>query len=596
MLTPRRFLNASFAVAFLALAPTASADDLELTRIYRGADGSALYTRDAGKNKIVGFGEHPGTRFAFVFEGKRVGTTISGHWWNVAKGRRAGAGDLSLDISDDGARLDRTGGDDLGPESWTATTAEKMSWPGTSEAGFQSTSATDLDGAFAGSDRSRAYVRENATAIVGVAEKGRWKWRPKYATVFIGERTPAGTLAGSFYDVPKGRRLRQGSVTGDIGSSPRRFTLKLYDGAPDPNAKVPVTSYAADYAVDFDRFAQEIEQRLEPYVVGYGYAIANNGAVVRKGAGGARRVPQPTNSLTAPFAFTPMTVNETASTTKTVTAVAVARALEREHLTLDDRVDPYLPAEWIRGPGMTTVTFRQLLAHSGLKHPPGNICSTDPYACLEQAVALGMTAPPGYNNVHYTIFRVILPFVTDKAAMTELFAEEPDAETRNEVFSAAFRDEVVGMLTTAGVSVDFAYPLSKDVAWRYTWGTPPTNEYFPATDELHYLEAGSGGLKMNAVDYVRFLSSFEHSHFLSPAGTQALKDDRLGFDDRSKSFVGTGGVGPLYEKSGGSGGGASRSMIFPGDVQAFITRNSNGHPAQPNDAKLLRAAWEAALI
>ena len=56
---------------------------------------------------------------------------------------------------------------------------------------------------------------------------------------------------------------------------------------------------------------------------------------------------------------------------------------------------------------------------------------------------------------------------------------------------------------------------------------------------------------------------------------QELKDDRLGFDAK---IVGTAGLGPLYTKNGGSAGGASRSMIYPGDVQVFITRNSTGNP------------------
>ena len=89
-------------------------------------------------------------------------------------------------------------------------------------------------------------------------------------------------------------------------------------------------------------------------MVGYGYAIAADGEVVREGAGGARRVPQPDNSLTAPFAFTPTTVIEVASTTKTVTAVAVMRKLKRQHVSLDDSVEPYLPVDWVRGPGMGT--------------------------------------------------------------------------------------------------------------------------------------------------------------------------------------------------------------------------------------------------
>ncbi len=81
---------------------------------------------------------------------------------------------------------------------------------------------------------------------------------------------------------------------------------------------------------------------------------------------------------------------------------------------------------------------------------------------------------------------------------------------------------------------------------------------------------------------------------LSLSAVRELKDDWLGFDD--KTLVGTAAIGPLHTKNGGSGGGASRSMIFPGDVQVFITRNSTGNPAEPDSTEMLRAAWETALI
>jgi len=83
---------------------------------------------------------------------------------------------------------------------------------------------------------------------------------------------------------------------------------------------------------------------------------------------------------------------------------------------------------------------------------------------------------------------------------------------------------------------------------------------------------------MSAVEYAQFLARFEHGDFVSLTAARELKDDRLGFDDSEKEFVGIGAVGLLYTKNGGSGGGASRSMMYPGDVQVFITRHSTRQP------------------
>jgi hypothetical protein len=269
------------------------------------------------------------------------------------------------------------------------------------------------------------------------------------------------------------------------------------------------------------------------------------------------------------------------------------RELKRKHLSLDTKVNPYLPVQWERGPGMTTVAFRQLLAHGGLTHP-GEICDTDYYGCLEEAVRLGMTSPPGYDNIHYALMRVILPFMRNQQGMRQLFADLPDETARNLAFSDAFRDYVVDMLELGGITANTEYPPSRNLAWRYAWGTPPTNEFFPAHDEEEFLHTGPGGFKMSAVEYAEFLAGFEHGRFLSLSAVRELKDDWLGFDD--KSLVGSAAIGPLYTKNGGSGGGASRSMIFPGDVQVFITRNSTGNPAEPDSTEMLRVAWEDALI
>ena len=50
--------------------PTVMVDPL--TRIYRGDDGGALYLRHVGE-KVYGFGEHPGLKYAYVLTG-----TVSG--------------------------------------------------------------------------------------------------------------------------------------------------------------------------------------------------------------------------------------------------------------------------------------------------------------------------------------------------------------------------------------------------------------------------------------------------------------------------------------------------------------------------------------
>lgn len=606
-------IGAVGAPAASAAPPTLGAGQLvpNLTRVYQGADRSMLYVRAVG-TKVVGFSEDPTRKTAFVYEGTRVGSSITGRYFDVAKGGREDAGPLNLTATQVGATLTRSGGEDVGPETWTAVNPAAVGHAKESEASFQSTLASDLDGAFEGLDGSRAYVRETAAVVVWVAERftSPAATRPAYATVVLAKRGPNGNLTGTFFDVPKGTEtLRTGAAVAQVAAKPRRITQQLYE-AQSPLVPVRATTYSADYAIDYDRFAQGIEDNLGPFVVGYGYAITANQQLMRADGGGSRRIPQQGNGVTDALPYSEHTVGSIASATKTVTLVTVARALAARGISLDAPVDPYIPKTWTRGPGMKTVTFRELLSHKaapsangcagaciavpvGLFKPAN--CSDNGHQCLRDAIAGGMTAPAGYDNIHYSVFRLILPFVTKKAEMEQLFANETDEATIADTYSLAFQDEIRATMKAAGVNADFTFPAGyTDVAYRYTWGTPPTNEISPSNlPEDTYLTAGSGGLKVTPIQYAWFLSRLENGALLSRSLLTQIK--QMGFGQTSWRN-GKDDIGPLYGKDGATTGMGSYGMVFPGDVQAFIYHNSSGNDDMPNRSSIVRNAWQAALL
>ncbi|HSL64854.1 MAG TPA: hypothetical protein VK874_09375, partial [Gaiellaceae bacterium] len=168
-----------------------------LTRIYRGADGGALYLRQLG-TEVYGFGEHPGLKYAYVLKGSISGDRINGSWWDVPKGARAETGSLRLRWTQGGARIVRSAGDDLGPDVFTAIPPDGIPWPNRQAAGFQATSTGDLDGVFVGDDRSRHYVRETSANTVWVAERPSQPGeRPGWVSVFTGKRKAGGGFAGT---------------------------------------------------------------------------------------------------------------------------------------------------------------------------------------------------------------------------------------------------------------------------------------------------------------------------------------------------------------------------------------------------------------
>jgi hypothetical protein len=102
-----------------------------------------------------------------------------------------------------------------------------------------------------------------------------------------------------------------------------------------------------------------------------------------------------------------MAVN-TASVGKMFTTIAVLQILGRRHLSIDARIGPYLPADWVKGAGIDTVTFRELLTHRAGFHYDSGAVFTDEHAAQKQ-VRVGITpedkAVAEYNNIDFSIFR-----------------------------------------------------------------------------------------------------------------------------------------------------------------------------------------------
>ena len=381
-----------------------------LTKIYRGDDGSALYLRQQG-NDIYGFGEHPGKHYAYVLKGKLVGDTISASWWDVPKGSRKQKGSIQLRWSQLGNRIVRAGGDDLDPDVFTAIPPNGIPWPNRQAAGFQATKQSDLDGAFVGDDASSHYFQETGGDVVGVAERGAQpEERPGWVTVFFGTRKSGTAVGGTYVDVPKGIELKSGGWGAALLGSKRELLVEQ-TGVDRTRSLTP------EYTIDWDGFAAEIASKTwggGANVVGYAYAIARHGAILRSGAGGNRRLSQDGGRLP----FTTHTQAQTASTAKTINATAIIKALYDRGLTVDTKVAPFLPSCWERGKDVATLTFRQILSHTSGLPKAGSACNSgDGYKCLLDMIKKGRIATRAYTyNTHaYDLLRFLLPMVVDRA-------------------------------------------------------------------------------------------------------------------------------------------------------------------------------------
>jgi len=533
-----------------------------LDRIYRGGDGSVVFLRQIGST-VYGFAEKSPT-FATVLRGTLTGTKVSGKWWDVPKGERRRTGDLELVVLRAGSGLRKaTGGDDFGPDSLTMRSADGIAWAGYEPARFQGVTKSDLAGAYGGNDAGRWYVRESGANVVALGERQTQPGvRPTYASVYVGSRN-GNLVKGAFADVPKG-----------LAAESRAMSIVVVDFRRLTITNQRAKTLAPDYAINVDVFAKAIDDAFRGKATGFSYAIARDGTVVRKGAGGFRIAP-PDGQLP----FGPDTRSTAASTTKTITAIAMLKVLEeKKEVSLGSRIAPFLPKCWKQAKNistLTTLTFRQLLAHhSGLQgEKVKTSCKKDPWGCLAEVIKLGRTQSTDYkyDNFNYALPRILLPAVLAPEYFKNVVKERgcKDKATLNELYSSAFATYTNNtVLKPAGVSNVFTSLQFGANLYDFRSKTKPG---IPV--EAGYLAVGAGRLAISAVEFVKILSALERGRILSKATLAQMKAEPMGWDN---AF--TTDLGGYYSKNGSvtnNGiGGRAQAFLLPAGVQLYVMVNS----------------------
>ena len=548
---------------------------------FKGDDGSALYIRER-LGTVYGFAERADGKYAYVLRGTRSGSTVNAKFWDVAKGSDRTYGTVTLAILDTGKKLTTTSSS-LRAHIWLAASNAPLPMR---SAGFQTISTSDLDGVFNGNDGSRHYVREipqdgaAVDDVVWVAEAGEQPGvRPAWVSVFVGTRAKDGArIDGTYVDVPKGVGTAAGPFAAELQNGERRLRLAQIGAA-------RTRTLEPSYTVDYDLFADAISSALAAdRVTGFSYAIAQNGMVVKKGSGGFRI----TAADGGPKAFTPTTMSQAGSTTKTFTAVALVKALHDHGISLDATIGKYLPSCWKRGPAVESYTFRQLLNHTS-SLPRSDSCPRDktgrgdPYECLRLVVEQGQDGivlpsqdyTQRYNNNAYALMRFLVPAVLNLKATQDtfqLFHCKNTAGVLNakisEMFTSYVLQDVVG---PTGAHVSW-YPSPSDVAYVYDRSDTSKTGLAPLPDFSR--RTGAGFLATSARDMVVFLGALDRGEILPRDLVDEMERDGLGFDPPAY-----GAAGPYYTKNGAASrdGRAFKAqlMLFPGGVEAYVMVNSD---------------------
>jgi CubicO group peptidase (beta-lactamase class C family) len=182
-------------------------------------------------------------------------------------------------------------------------------------------------------------------------------------------------------------------------------------GAGSPAATPPPAGSAGRVCtpgacISLSRLAHSIDSQLRGNVVGY-IALVGQSQVVASGL--ARTAADPPK-----LAMGPNVMVNVASVGKMFTTIAVLKSLARHHLSIDSRIWPFLPPDWVKGPGIDTITFRELLTHrAGFRLDSGRVFETGDAAReqVRQGIQQADKQVADYNNINFTIFRDMLPFM-----------------------------------------------------------------------------------------------------------------------------------------------------------------------------------------
>jgi D-alanyl-D-alanine carboxypeptidase len=344
------------------------------------------------------------------------------------------------------------------------------------------------------------------------------------------------------------------------------FVLASCNEDPVFNSDEPVFSV--------DKFEQNIRQSLRGQTVGYVYAINQNKQLKKSGDSGDARI-----SIDGQMDQSPSKRMNIASITKTITAVAVLKLLEKKNLTIDSLIKPWLPADWQLGPGVDSLTFKHLMTHrSGFNSVNANFNSTLSFNALRDSVATGVVNSQSYSylNMNYALFRVIIP------ALWKGLPGSPSIGEINPTSASFFyrlyvQQEIMDKIGV--LNADCINPSSTQPTLFYTAGATGPGVDFGDW----YNICGGGGYYLSAIDLAAFMAYIRYdNNILSAANRSIMEQNFIGWSEGNRMT----GIKGEYYNHGGSitqtngATGSTGNMLglivkYPNDVEAVLMINSN---------------------
>jgi CubicO group peptidase (beta-lactamase class C family) len=321
------------------------------------------------------------------------------------------------------------------------------------------------------------------------------------------------------------------------------------------------------------KFADDIRSQLDGKGCKYALMV-RYGPAIRTATDGPKRTAKtpPAQDFTVFDRFNP------ASVAKTVTGVVLLQLLEKQNLTINEKIHKHLPSSWIIGPSVNTITVKELLNHTS-----GFRSGATTYDDLRNMVETGIKLAdkvPSYKNCNYALARIVAAYINGN---DESAADQAKATSEN--FIGLAQKNVFDRLGTPAVE----WKPDADAPTLF-YPTPPGESTGTAYGDWS-LRPGSAGSHLSIAELSLFVNALADSDLLLSSSMRTKMDaNGLGWgkvEDVEKGWY--------YRKrgyfpAGQNGGAALNSGIwkFSTGVQAVVLHNGSPEVDMP---KAYDDAW-----
>jgi D-alanyl-D-alanine carboxypeptidase len=337
------------------------------------------------------------------------------------------------------------------------------------------------------------------------------------------------------------------------------------------------------------------EQNINDYVnfglldpIGWGYTISQKGTLAKSGAFGDAR-----NEADGQLDFTLNKKINVASVSKFYTAIGAMQLLEENNLTIDSLIAPWLPNSWLRGPGVASLTFGDLLTHtSGLQSTNNNFSVTLGYSGLQTAITTGVINPKtrNYLNVNFALFRVLIPSLWAALPGSPAINIESDISTQVN-YIRYMQQNIFDLLDLPLVGCAPESRATSTLYYNAADGNTVSGAFYDDWSAI----CGGGGYFMTLMEMAKTQAFFEHTEvLLSNASKAIMKANRIGMD---LAFAASEVHGSYYGKNGSianvtNQGVLTQIEIFPNGVDIVVVMNTQGATFR-NNVSLKQMIYDA---